>query len=275
MKVIDMRIRPSIPEFRWYFEGPAPIFSKTGYPVPEVTELDAFMADVKDAGITKFVCTGRDMTSLGGPRVANEFISELEAKYPDTIIGVAGIDPLGGQKALDEITHSIKDLGLHGVSMDTFAYQKFPNDPAFYPAYEVCQELGAPIFTTMGPLPIGFGKMRYADPLYIDDVAQDFPRLRIVISHGGFPFTQEMISVAWRNTNIYFETSLYRNKPGTELLVKAGNDFLGDKMLYASAFPFASYRQQLKEFLALGYKDEVKEKILWKNAEAFLGMKLQ
>ena len=273
MKVCDLRIRPATQEFSSYMRNPdgtpGYIFTKTGHPVPEITSMEAFLADVKDAGITKFVCTGR------APIVSDDYIASLADKYSDQIIGVGGCNPAEGEAALKHVEHCIKDLGLHGISMDTFFYDKYPNDPLFYPVYDLCQSLNVPVFLTMGPLPIGMGKFRYANPVYVDDIAQDFPKLRVVISHGGFPYTQEIMSVAWRNQNIYFETSIYRTKPGTEMLIKAGNEgWLADKMLYASAFPFAPYRQSLEEFFTLGYKDEVAEKILWKNAEAFFGFSL-
>jgi predicted TIM-barrel fold metal-dependent hydrolase len=101
-------------------------------------------------------------------------------------------------------------------------------------------------------------------------VARRFPELLIVASHAGWPFTQDMIAVAWRCENVYFENSFYHFAPGAGLLVEAANTMISDKMLYASAYPFVPLGETLQRFGTLGFTAEVREKVLYRNAEALL-----
>lgn len=271
MAIIDCRFRPLTPEFIHYIEPePANFFITATRPCkPE--PLETTMRFFKRLGITGAVVSGRDMESIGGKKVSNEYIAALVREYP-AFIGVAGADPLKGEQALDDIRHAARDLGLKGVSVDPFALRCDAADRRFYPIYELCQELGLPVLITIGPLPIGSGYMEWGSPLPCDRVAADFPRLKMLLSHAGFPFTQELIAIVWRHENVYFESSIYRHLPGADLLVEAVNTIIGDKMCYASAYPYADYTQALPRFLAQGYSDRVLPQILHENAERLFGL---
>ena len=123
------------------------------------------------------------------------------------------------------------------------------------------------------PLPIRCGSyMEWGSPLPVDHICADLPNLKVLLSHAGVPYTQELIAIVWRHENLYFESSIYRHLPGADLLVKAANTCIGDKMCYASAYPYADYTQALPKFLAQGYDPMVLPKILHENAERLFGL---
>ena len=271
MKIIDCRFRPLTPEFSNYIDPEPANFWITQTRPLKPEPLETTMKYFKKMGIVGAVCSGRDMRSVGGPHIANEYIAKLEKKWP-VFIGVAGIDPLGASVGAD-ITHAIKDLGLKGVSVDPFSLKTTADDKRFYPIYEKCQELGVPVIITIGPLPIRNGSyMEWGSPLAADHICADLPDLKVLLSHAGFPWTQELIAVVWRHENLYFESSIYRHLPGADMLVGAVNTILSDKMCYASAYPYADYTLALKQFMNMGWESWVLPKIMYENAAMLFGI---
>lgn len=249
-----------------------PFFRKSGNPFPKQGTLEDFIRDIDDAGIDKVVCTGRDIETTSAWKVTNDYVADMVSKYPDRIIGIAGVDPNKGDAAVREVERAVNELGLKGASMDPFGAGLYANDPKMYPIYQKCSDLNVPVFITIGPLPVSGTKISFGSPLPIDDVAVDFPKLKILCSHGGWPFTREMVAIAWRNDNVYFETSVYHFMPGAELVVDAANTIISDKLVFASAHPFAPFKESLEKFKKLPFKEEVLPKILYQNAARMLGI---
>lgn len=271
MKVIDCRFRPLVGDFAKYTDPEPANFWVTQTrplkPEPIATTLKYF----KKMGVIGAVISGRDLRSVGGKYIPNEFIAQLCAEYP-IFIGVAGADAKS-RDVVKDIDHAVRELKLKGISMDPFAYKAKADDKLFYPVYEKAVELDVPVILTMGPLPIRNGSyMEFGNPTPIDHVCADLPDLKVLISHAGFPWTQELIAMVWRHENLYFETSIYRHLPGAELIVDAVNTCIGDKMCYASAYPYADYTQALPKFLNMGYKSWVLPKILYENADRLFGL---
>lgn len=274
MKVLDCRARPNTPEYYSLLQGEAirKVFTKSGNPFPKQGTLEDFIADIDAAGIEKVVCTGRDIETTSAWKVTNDYVADIVNQYPDRVVGLAGIDPNKGDAAIEEVERAVKVLGLKGASIDPFGAGVYANDKTLYPLYQKCSDLGVPIFITIGPLPVSGVKISYGSPLTIDDVAVDFPDLKILCSHGGWPFSREMVAVAWRNDNVYFETSVYHFLPGAEFVVDAANSIIGDKLVFASAHPFAPFKESLERFASLPFKPEVLSKVLYSNAARLLGI---
>lgn len=274
MKIIDFRCRPNVKEYMTMFDPPAKkawLKEKLGAPVQGVQSLESFMKDLDEAGISKIVFTGRDNTSLNGWSLPNDVIAEAVRKYPDRIIGMVGIDPLKPRRAiLAEIDRGINKLGLRGISMDVAPCQFGPNDRRMYRIYEECIKYDIPVVFTMGPGARGPFYLKYGSPLLVDEVAVDLPELKIVCAHAGWPFTAEMIAVAYRHDNVWFDTSCYHFMPGALLLVEAANSILADRMLFATAFPFNPIKPIVERFSKLDFKPDVLEKVMYRNAARLL-----
>jgi hypothetical protein len=112
----------------------------------------------------------------------------------------------------------------------------------------------------------------HVGPRYIDYVARDFPELKIVMSHGGYPWVSEAVIVAQRNKNVFIEMSEYELWPHAEVYTKATNELISDKMMFASAHPFVDYRIQLEKYAGLPFEKDVYEKVMYGNAARVLGL---
>lgn len=274
MKIIDFRARPNISQYMSYFDTPGKRErqeAKLGFAVPGTQSLEAFMADVEQAGISTIVFTGRDNESLTGWSIPNDLIADTCRRYPGRVIGMAGIDPLKPQaEVLQEVDRAVKTLGLRGVSLDISRYSMGPNDRRLYPLYERCIALDVPVILTMGPGLGGRVYLKWSSPMLVDEVAVDLPQLKIVCAHAGWPFVQEMIAVAYRHKNVYFDNSAYHFMPGANALVDAANTTIGDKMLFATAFPFNPLKVIVERFTQFPFKPEVLENVMYRNAARLL-----
>lgn len=273
MHVIDFRNRPNTRDYRNLLMAPPGRYmleQVLRHPVPEEQTEDQWIDEIKKVGFDKVVFTGRDNETRAGWKLSNDHLADVCSRFPDCVIGVAGIDPLKKRKALEELERSVKQLGLKGASIDPFSIEMYANDRKLYPLYEKCDELGVPIFITMGPLPVLGTYLKYASMLPIDDVATDFPNLNIVVSHAAWPYTNEIIAIAWRHTNVYLETSVYLWNPGAEAIVEAANTIISDRVLFATAWPFAPMEDSLERFIKLPFAPDVLPKLLYDNAASLL-----
>lgn len=274
--IIDFRIRPATPELvsiaeNKVFKGMMEWLNfKT-----EVQPLEELVAEMDEAGVTKAVVQGRDLETTYQWKVTNDHIADIVRKYPHKFIGFAGADPWKGMAAIEEIKRSINDLGLKGVSIDPYMHKLYVHDRKYYPIYAKCAELGIPVIITAGPGAFVPGAViEHAAPRYVDFVACDFPELKIIVSHGGYPWVTEMIAIALRNLNVYFDFSAYELMPEADQYVQAANSLLSDKILYASAHPFVNFKESLKRYEQLQFTDEVREKVMYKNAVRLLKLEL-
>ena len=205
---------------------------------------------------------------------SHEKTAEIVAQFPDRFAGVAIADPRDGMKAVRELERAVKELGLKSFYATPFRFGIRASDKKFYPLYAKAVELDIPVFvyTTMTyrtdfPMDIGH-------PRYLDEVAMDFPELRIIAGLGGWPWVPDMIGVARRHQNVYISTAGHRPKyfamPGSgwEMLMQFGNTLLQDRIVFASswwtyAMPIGEVVREMKD---LPLKDSVMEKWLYHNA---------
>jgi predicted TIM-barrel fold metal-dependent hydrolase len=231
--------------------------------------LPRFMELLDEAGIAWGVINGG----------SHEQTAELVAEYPERFIGCAYVDPHEGMKAVRELERAVRELGLKCFYASPYRYGVRANDKKFYPLYAKAVELGIPVFvyTTMTyrtdfPMDIGH-------PLYLDEMAMDFPEMKIIAGLGGWPWVPDMVGVARRHQNVYISTAGHRPKylatPGSgwEMLMQFGNTLLQDRIVFASSWGTYSMpiNEVVREMRALPLKDDVKEKWLYKNAARLFG----
>ena len=295
--IIDFRVRPPIEEtrkgtletpedpFSGYFQVYKKSQKSTAYNKEEVAKIydmgfEKFLEMLKELGIVKIVCCARDVETTYGLKLSNESISRLVEKYPEMVIGFAGVDPHKGRLAVKELENAVKILGLRGLQLEPYLHQMYVFDKKYYPIYEKCVELDIPIWihTSMNwshKLKIDLGR-----PIYLENVAIDFPQLKIVAGHNGWPWVNELCALAWKWPNIYIDTSSIRQKyfavPGTgyEMLLHLGNTTIQDKILFGSGFPLLPIKQAIEDVRALPLKESVREKWFYKNAARLLGLDL-
>ncbi|HEX4093542.1 MAG TPA: amidohydrolase family protein [Trebonia sp.] len=218
-------------------------------------------------------------TAMGHPALSSADILDAAAAHADVLIPFGSVDPLRGADAVAQARSLVRDHGARGFkfhpSMQGFA----PNDPQFYPLYAEIEALGVPALFHTGQTGIGAGlpggrgiKLRLSDPMLIDDVAADFPELKIILAHPSVPWVASSISIATHKANVFVDLSGWAPKYFPPELVRAANSLLQDKVLFGTDYPLLTPQRWLSDFDALDIKPQVRPKILKDNAVKLLGL---
>jgi hypothetical protein len=212
--------------------------------------------------------------------VPNEEIAAIAAANADVLIPFASIDPARGVDGVRAARRLIADHGVQGFKFHPNLQAFFPNDRAAYPLYEVIAEAGLPALFHTGHSGIGSGvpggggiRLKYSNPLHVDDVAADFPELKIVLAHPSFPWQDEAISVCLHKPNVWIDLSGWSPKYFPPILVQYANTLLRRKVLFGSDFPMITPDRWLADFAELEIRDEVRPLILKENAIDLLGLR--
>jgi predicted TIM-barrel fold metal-dependent hydrolase len=237
--------------------------------------FDDFLTDMQECGVTKAVLQAE--YSFGDAELLNRTVAQKVAENPDLLIGFAGIDPLSSQDPVGDLDRYVKQWNMKGLNLQPWVQGWYPNDERLYPLYSYCQQAEMPV-TIHASLNFALHrKIDYGHPLYLDEVACDFPGLTIVANHGGWPWVNEMVAVAWKRPNVYLEIGAispkYIARPGTgwELFLTYGKSLLQDQILFATD-SLIPHERAVREVDALPFEDQVKEKLLYRNAMRILGL---
>jgi len=211
--------------------------------------------------------------ALGHPRLSNVDVAEAAKRHPDVLIPFASIDPAKGRSGIEEARRLVNDHGARGFKFHPSVQAFWPDDHAIYPFYEAIQELGVPALFHSGQSGIGSGvrggggiRLKYSNPMCLDDVAVDFPDLTIILAHPSFPWQDEALAVATHKPNVYIDLSGWSPKYFPPQLVRYANSLLKHKVLFGSDFPWITPDRWLKDFEALEIKEDVRPLILKDNA---------
>jgi uncharacterized protein len=213
-----------------------------------------------------------------GPEVDNDEMCELAAEYSDTVIPFAAIDPHSGRRGAKEVRR-VAALGARGVKFHPSSQAFYPNDPDMYPIYRAIEEEGLIALFHSGHTGAGAGRragggirLKFANPMHVDDLAVDFPDLRIVLAHPSFPWQDEALSVALHKPNVYIDLSGWSPKYFPASLVQYARTLLKRKMLFGTDYPVITAERWLRDYDALGFDDEIKRLHLRDNAIGLLGL---
>jgi predicted TIM-barrel fold metal-dependent hydrolase len=210
-------------------------------------------------------------------KITNEEIAELARKNSDVAIPFASIDPHRGDEGVRQARRLIKDYGVKGFKFHPTVQEFYPNDRLAYPLYEVIAEAKLPALFHTGQTGVGAGtrggggiRLKYSNPIYLDDVAVDFPDMPIILAHPSFPWQEEALSVATHKPQVYIDLSGWSPKYFPPILVQYANTLLKDKILFGSDYPVLSPEKWIEEFHKLPIKPEVRPLILKENAARLL-----
>ncbi len=215
--------------------------------------------------------------ATGHRRIPNEEIAASCAQHRDVLIPFASIDPHKGGAGVREARRLVADHGVRGFKFHPSLQGFAPDDRLAYPLYEAIEELGAIALFHTGQTGIGAGvrggggiRLRYSNPMLVDDVAVDFPDLRIILAHPSFPWQDEALAVATHKEHVYIDLSGWSPKYFPPQLVRYANSLLQDKVLFGSDYPLITPDRWLADFAALDIKPSVRPKILKQNAARLL-----
>jgi len=245
--------------------------------LPTVDDVAAYYRERQIAAV---VFTVDWEARSGRPAIPNEEIAEAAAANDDVLIPFASIDPARGAEGVRQARRLIDEHGVKGFKFHPNLQGFFPNEESAYPLYEVIAEAGLPALFHSGHSGIGTGlpgggglRLKYSNPMCLDDVAADFPELKIVIAHPSFPWQEEAISICLHKANVWIDLSGWSPKYFPPVLVQYANSQLRTKVLFGSDYPLITPDRWLTDFEQLPLKDEVRPLILKENAAALLGLR--
>ena len=201
----------------------------------------------------------------------NESVAQF-CSESSRLIPFASINPYTSTRPAQELERWVKDHGFRGLKLYPTYQQFYPNDPRVYPLYAKAQELGIPVMLHVGSSVFAGSRLKYGDPIYLDDVAVDFPGLRLVQSHSGRPFWYEKaFALARLHQNLYMEVA---GLPPQKLLTYFPElERLADKVIFGSDWPgVPTLKENIQAIQRLPIGEDAKHKILGGNAARLLDL---
>lgn len=251
-----------------------------GFPDP-AQPISTFFAAMDEAGIEQAVVLPIDCTTTHGCRMySNELVAEIAATH-DRLIGFASVDP-NLETAAADLERAITTLGLRGLKLDP-ALQGFDIDDRqlAYPVYARAEALRIPIVMHCGLSWTPQGRSSRAHPLRLEAVVHDFPDLKIVIAHAGFPWIDDALLLALKYPGVYLDTAIiYSGRPSDSLrkvfAERIGLDVvrrsLHSKIVFGSNTPRIRPKHMAQAVDGLGLDPLTYTRIRRTNAETLLGI---
>jgi len=241
---------------------------------PTIPEVAQYYRERKLAAV---IFTVDNEAEMGHTRIANEEVAEVAAENADVLIPFASIDPAKGKMGAREARKLVKEYGVRGFKFHPSMRGFYPNDRKAYVLYEAIAAAGLPALFHTGQTGAGSGapggmgvRLKYSNPMYLDDVAADFPDMPIILAHPSFPWQDEALAVATHKPNVYIDLSGWSPKYFPANLIQYTNSLLKDRILFGSDYPVITPDRWLADFEKLQIKPEVRPKVLKDNAVRLL-----
>ena len=227
----------------------------------------------RERSMAAVVFTVDATTNLAHPALSSEEIAEQAAEHADVLIPFGSVDPLQGDAAVQRARMLVERYGVRGFKFHPTLQGFTPNDPVHSPLWHTLEDLGVVALFHTGQTGIGAGlpggrglKLRYSDPMLLDDIAADHPQLTMIFAHPSVPWVDSSISIATHKANVFLDLSGWSPKYFPPQLVKQANTLLRRKVLFGSDYPVITPDRWLADFAQLDVKDEVRPLILKHNA---------
>ena len=241
--------------------------------------IDQTAAKFREQNVAAVIFPVDAERETGYRRFSNDEVIEQVKRNSDILIPFASIDPWKGKMAVREARRLIEDHGIKGFKFHPTMQGFWPNDRMAYPFYEVLAEHGCIALFHTGQTGVGSGmpggngmRLKYSNPMVIDDVAVDFPDMKIILAHPSFPWQEEALAVAQHKPNVYIDLSGWSPKYFPPILVRYCNSILRKKVLFGSDWPMITPERWLSDFEKIDIKDELREDIIKNNAARLLGL---
>ncbi len=201
----------------------------------------------------------------------NEYVAEFCSKSP-RLIPFASINPYTISRPSEELERLVRDHGFRGLKLYPTYQHYYPGDAMIYPSYAKARELGIPVLLHIGSSVLAGSRLKYGDPIYLDDVAVDFPELILIQSHSGRPFWYDKaFALARIHENVYMEVA---GLPPQRLLSYFPElERIAEKVIYGSDWPgVPTIKENIQTLKGLTMSEDSKRKILGANAARVLGI---
>lgn len=202
-------------------------------------------------------------------RIPVEEVAQVVAQYPDRFVGLAGYNPYRIRESLQEVERAIREYGFKGVYVHIYGWDIPLDDRRMYPLYAKCEELGVPVIMQVGyvleAMPSEHGR-----PIMLDRIALDFPGLKLVGAHTGYPWCEELAAVCYKFDNVYFGVDAFMPRYLDPAVIRFMKGPGKDKVIWGTnGLPWKPVLKQIDE---LGLSEEVKRKLLRENAARVFGL---
>jgi predicted TIM-barrel fold metal-dependent hydrolase len=243
--------------------------------------IDQLTDEMDDAGVSKAVILGQDTSSTKNPAfrnytLRNDEVARMAEGSGGRLIPFAGVDPNAGRAAVEELKRAVRTLGMRGLKVHSSANSVYLNDrELMFPIYDFCQGEGIPVLFHTGTTGLGGTEIRYSKPELMDEVCQNFPDLKVVMAHFGWPWPEVTVAIALRSPNVFIDVSGWKPRYLPQSIMPYLNGILKDRFLFGTDFPMIRHRDWMDDFnanLAPKLKPGVAEKLLGGNAARLLGL---
>ncbi len=235
------------------------------------TSLEEMIDLMDEAGIEYTFLIAAKTGRVGLPgcyHMPPEVVERAVAKYPKRFFGLTGIDPFQGMDGVRALEDDVKNKGFIGAHLYPHWFELAPNHARYYPFYAKCIELDIPIQMQVGQSLIYAKDNRCRSvgrPICLDDIACDLPELKLIGTHVGIPWHEEMIAMAWKHENVYICTDAHSPKYWPESVWKYINSYGQDKVIFGTDFPVLRFARTVAEVRDHGLKPAVERKFLRDN----------
>jgi len=231
----------------------------------EAIPLEWTIAAMDQAGVDKaLACAWHAPT---GPMISNQEVADTVNAYPDRFVGVASANLFKPMEAVRELRHWVQNHGFKALRIVQWLWNLPPTDRRYYPLFAECVNLDIPVCLQVGHT----GPLCPSEPgrpiPYIDEVALDFPELKIIGGHIGYPWTTEMIAVATKHENVFIDTSAYAANRFPAELVDFMQHHGKHKVMFGTNYPMITPEKCLRDLDSLGLSEDNKALFLSGNAE--------
>ena len=241
--------------------------------MPETIQL------YRDMQIALVLFTVDAEAGMGAKRVSNYEVAEIANKNDDICIPFASIDPHKGKYGAREARDLVENHGVRGFKFHGIAQNAHPADRMAYPIYEVINEYKLPAIFHTGHSGMGTGmrggggmRLKYGEPMLIDDVAVDFPDMKFILAHPSWPWVDQSLSMALHKDNVFIDLSGWSPKYFPKQVIQYANTQLKHKMLFGSDFPLIHPDKWIAAAQEVGFREEVMPGIMKDNAARVLGL---
>jgi len=259
------------------FQKAAQRYFKHANPRPTIPEVAAYYRERKIACVI-FPVDGEH--ARGERPVSNEEVAELAAENADIMIPFASIDPARGAEGVRAARRLIDEHGVKGFKFHPQFQEFHANDKAAYPLYEVIAEAGLPALFHTGHSGMGTGmpggggiRLKYGNPMDVDDVAVDFPEMPIILAHPSWPWQDEALSICLHKPQVYIDLSGWSPKYLPPQLLHFANTRLKHKILFGTDYPLITPDRWLDDFARIDVREDVRPLILKENAAKLLKLR--
>ena len=277
MKAIDVHVHPSTRGLDHHACG---YFRRNLVDIPQTAESFAELYIRND--VRALLIGWHPSTVNEGARNSNEHVLDLVASHSNAFLGIlASLDTNAADltAVARYAAELVKNPIVKGFKFHPPDQGFYPNDKRFYDIWEVLQASGKPAlfhvgFTVLGANTDGGSgiALDYGRPIHLDTLARDFPRMKIIAAHPGWPWEQELIGVVTHKKNLFADTSGYLAEQLPEVFLKAIGGRLQDKALFGTDFPYVDLEKALISFNKMNFKPAVQDKLLFANAQQLFGL---